>query len=134
MKQLATSGLVVIKDRKLLLTFSKNKKAWYLAGGKVDPGESPVNALIRETLEELNIWLRPVDLAFYAHITAPAFGESPGVIMEQDCYRCDLAVAPQAQGEIQKISYFSTEMYKMETPVPGVILLMEKLKTEGLID
>jgi 8-oxo-dGTP pyrophosphatase MutT (NUDIX family) len=134
MKQLATTGLVVIKDRNLLLTFSKNKKAWYLPGGKVDSGESPVQALMREILEELNILLEPGDLAFYMHITALAFGESPSVLMEQDCYRCDLPVAPQAQGEIEKISYFSTEMYKIETPVPGVILLMEQLKIDGLID
>jgi hypothetical protein len=32
--QLQTAGLVVIKNRKLLLAFSKNKQAFYLPGAK----------------------------------------------------------------------------------------------------
>jgi ADP-ribose pyrophosphatase YjhB (NUDIX family) len=40
MIKLSTAGLILIKDKKLLLAFSKNKKAWYLPGGKVDTNES----------------------------------------------------------------------------------------------
>jgi 8-oxo-dGTP pyrophosphatase MutT (NUDIX family) len=134
MQQLFTSGLVVIRDRKLLLTFSKNKKAWYLPGGKIDAGESPVTALIREIREELNIQIYPAALQFYVHITAPAFGESPTLIMQQDCYRYELDGNPEPQGEIEKIGYFSEAMYQLQTPVPGVILLMQQLKSDGLMD
>ena len=45
----------MIKNRKLLLAFSKNKKAWYLPGGKMDDGENTRSALIREIKEELNV-------------------------------------------------------------------------------
>ena len=50
---LHTAGLVVIQENKLLLAFSNNKKAWYLPGGKIDAGETPVEALQREIQEEL---------------------------------------------------------------------------------
>ena len=53
--QLQTAGLVVIKNRKLLLAFSKNKQAWYLPGGKTDLGETAQDALLREIKEELDI-------------------------------------------------------------------------------
>lgn len=57
MRKLATAGLIVVKDNKLLLAFSNNKKAWYLPGGKIDAGETSVQALQREIKEELNLWI-----------------------------------------------------------------------------
>jgi 8-oxo-dGTP pyrophosphatase MutT (NUDIX family) len=64
MKQLVTAGLVAIKNRKLLLALSKNKRAWYLPGGKIDDGETTPLALIREIKEELNILLEKEKLKF----------------------------------------------------------------------
>ena len=58
-KELPTAGLIVVDNQKLLLTFSKNKKAWYLPGGKIDEGETSKQALIREIEEELNVTLNP---------------------------------------------------------------------------
>ncbi|WP_245973015.1 hypothetical protein [Sphingobacterium siyangense] len=37
-KCLPTAGLVSIKEDKLLLAYSNNRKAWYLPGGKIDAG------------------------------------------------------------------------------------------------
>lgn len=64
MKQLHTAGLITLKDKKLLLAFSKNKQAWYLPGGKIDAGESSEEALIREIHEELNLTLKAEELSF----------------------------------------------------------------------
>ena len=85
-KALPTAGLVVVKGDKLLLAYSKNKKAWYLPGGKIDEGESSLETLQREIFEELNIVLNAERLKYYCHITAPAYGEEPPIIMEQDCF------------------------------------------------
>ncbi|MHA4809862.1 NUDIX hydrolase [Flavitalea flava] len=131
---LATAGLVVIKDRKLLLAFSLNKQAFYLPGGKVDAGETSQSAVIRETREEMNVDLDPAHLRFYSHITAPAFGERPELIMEQDCFLYDLQQTPHPSSEIGALNYFDTESYRKEPQqVPGVVLLMEQLKQDGLI-
>ncbi|MGY0036530.1 NUDIX hydrolase [Pedobacter sp. NJ-S-72] len=72
---LHTAGLVVIKEGKLLLAFSGNKNAWYLPGGKIDSGETSLQAIQREIKEELNIQMNPDLLEFYCHITAPAYGD-----------------------------------------------------------
>ena len=135
MAQLTTAGLIVIKDRKLLLAFSKNKKAWYLPGGKTDMGETTLAALIREIKEELNITLSSKELSYYTHISAPAFGEKNNVIMEQDCFLYDLHQNPQPGGEIEALHYFDIATYSIEKwQVPGVVMLMKQLKEDNRID
>jgi 8-oxo-dGTP pyrophosphatase MutT (NUDIX family) len=135
MISLTTAGLVVIKSRKLLLAFSKNKKAWYLPGGKTDQDESTLDGLIREIKEELNIGLKPHELKYYMHISAPAFGERNNTIMEQDCYINDLTEIPQTAAEIEALDYFNTASYAFEPgQVPGVVILMEQLRKDNLID
>ena len=132
---LTTAGLVVIKDRKLLLAFSNNKKAFYLPGGKTDEGETTAAALLREISEELNITLDPGKVRFYMHITAPAFGEQKGIVMEQDCFLYDLQEQPRPAAEIGDLRYFDTNTYK-EQPrqVPGVVMIMHQLRADDLID
>jgi 8-oxo-dGTP pyrophosphatase MutT (NUDIX family) len=132
---LTTAGLLVIKNRKLLLAFSKNKKAWYLPGGKTDQGEDTRSALIREITEELNIDLNPDQLKYYTHISAQAFGEKNNVIMEQDCFIYNLFETPNPSAEIEALNYFNTGSYGREpSQVPGVIILMQQLKKDNLID
>jgi len=135
MRTLTTAGLIVIKDRKLLLAFSNNKQAFYLPGGKADQGESTENALRREVSEELDITLDPEKIRFYTHITAPAFGELDGIIMEQDCFLCDLHQQPTPSAEIGDLRYFSTHTYRDQPQqVPGVVMVMHQLQADGLID
>lgn len=135
MRILTTAGLVVIKDRRLLLAFSKNKQAFYLPGGKVDKGETTLSALQREIREELNITLDPTRLSFYTHITAPAFGEDKDIIMEQDCYRYELYEQPHPSAEIGALEWFDTSTYLTRPErVPGVIQILQLLKKENLID
>lgn len=133
--QLRTVGLLIVRDRKLLLAFSNNKQCFYLPGGKIDAGETPEAALCREIEEELNIQLTPTDLEFYTHTTAPAYGERKGVIMEQDCYLVSKAVEPVASAEIGKIGWFTPATYQQEiNRAPGAIMILDRLQQDGLID
>lgn len=127
-------GLIVVKDRKLLLAFSKNKGAWYLPGGKTDAGETPVAALQREVREELNMDLAAHTLKWYYHITAPAFGEKD-LLMKQNCFLHELEQTPRPSAEIAAVRFFDLETYKKEEhQVHGVLLAFEKLQQDGLVD
>ena len=133
--QIATSGLLVIQSRKLLLAYSNNKQCFYLPGGKIDQGETAADALCPEIKEELNIWRKEDDLEFYTHISAPAYGENYGVIMEQDCFLITKTVTPVASAEIGDLRYFSLEDYlNQKHQAPGAVLILEKLKADNLID
>lgn len=131
---LLTAGLVVTKNNQLLLAYSSNKNAWYLPGGKVDKGETSREALIREIHEELNIDLQPDKIEKYKHISAPAYGESPELIMEQDTFRYDLTEKIQPSHEIAAVKFFDLEMYKQEpAQVSGVLKVFALLKEDGII-
>lgn len=133
--QLPTAGLLIIKDRKLLLAYSNNKECFYLPGGKIDSNETAIEGLCREIEEELNLSLYQNDLSYYIHITAPAYGESNGVIMEQDCYLLNRDAEPIASAEIGELRYFSlTEYLSQPQTAPGAVKVLELLKEDNLID
>ena len=135
MKTIPCTALLTLKDRKLLLAFSKNKKCFYLPGGKIDVNETPAQALCREIQEELNVLLDEQDLKYYTHITAPAFGEINGTIMEQDCFLVNKTVEPLASAEIGELRYFSlTEYLSQPQTAPGAVKILEILKEDDLVD
>lgn len=133
-KRLHTAGLIALKEGKVLLAYSNNKKAWYLPGGKIDSGETPREALCREIAEELNTVIDPSWLRYVGHITAPAWGEASHVVMEQACFRYDLGAAVKAGGEIGGLRYFDEADYGLEpAQVPGVLQVFAWLR-EGRLD
>ena len=133
--QLHTAGLLVVQDRKLLLAYSKNKKCFYLPGGKIDEHESAEEALCREIAEELNVELEVSHLQYYTHISAPAFGEANGVIMEQECFFVNIMINPIAAAEIGEVKYFTLNEYLREKhTAPGAIMILEKLHGDGYIE
>ena len=132
---LPCAGLIYIENKKLLLAFSKNKQCFYLPGGKIDDGETAAAALCREIAEELNIYLQEDELEFYTHISAPAYGEKNGVIMEQDCFIANKTEEPEASAEIGELRYFTLKEYLAEpNQAPGAIMVLELLKEDELID
>lgn len=133
MTPLPCAGLIAVNNRKLLLAFSNNKKAWYLPGGKISIGETALDALQREIAEELNLRLAPHEIEWYTHIIAPAFGEK-NLEMHQDCFRCLVPIQPLASAEIGELRYFSRADYALEPQqVPGVLMVFEQLEKGGIL-
>jgi 8-oxo-dGTP pyrophosphatase MutT (NUDIX family) len=124
----------VIKNKKLLLAYSKNKHCFYLPGGKVNNGETAEKALCREIAEELNVQLAEAELEFYVHISAPAYGEKTGIVMEQDCFLIRHEIDPVAAAEIGELRYFSLQDYLLQpATAPGAVMILRQLTAAGLI-
>ena len=133
--KLATAGLLIIEHRKLLLAYSRNKKCFYLPGGKIADRETPAKALCREVLEEMDVAIDEHELKFYTHITAPAYGEESGIIMEQECFLLERKINPRPASEIGQLKYFSFGEYLAEDKTaPGAVMILQQLQNSGLID
>jgi 8-oxo-dGTP diphosphatase len=68
-------------DRHLLLVFDRFRGQWELPGGRIDPGETPLQAAVRELHEESGLHLPALTLAGYARfwLTAPPRSEYAAV-------------------------------------------------------
>jgi 8-oxo-dGTP pyrophosphatase MutT (NUDIX family) len=70
-----SSGAVVLgRDRRVLLLRRADEGTWGFPKGKIEPGESPEEAAVREVLEETGLFvnlLRPVAEVWYAYYWPP---------------------------------------------------------------
>lgn len=87
-------GGILIKDKKLLVSRSKNKDIFIAPGGKVEKDELPKNALIRELKEELQIDIKKDNLKEFGTFYAPAAGN------ESSMLRMDVFIVEDWTGEI----------------------------------
>jgi 8-oxo-dGTP pyrophosphatase MutT (NUDIX family) len=96
------AAAVIVDPRgRTLLVRKRGTSAFMQAGGKVGPGESPAEALVREIREELDCGLAepPVPLGCFR---APAANE-PGRIVEAELFAAVLEGEIRPAGEIDEM-------------------------------
>ena len=126
---------IIIQDRKVLVGRSAGKEFFVHPGGKLEPGETAMQAVIRELREEFQIEVQEQDLELFGKYSAPA-ANSP----EVDVYM-DVFMVKQWRGEITPDNEID-EMLWLTSDLPkdikvGSIMEHEtipKLKAENLID
>lgn len=91
------AAVIVGADGKMLLVRKKGTAAFMLAGGKLDPGESALQALHREIGEELGCGIEAAEAL--GRYSAPAANEA-GHVVEADLFAVALAGAVTPAAEI----------------------------------
>ncbi|GGK48231.1 NUDIX hydrolase [Nocardia camponoti] len=128
-----TAALAHIRDRRLIQTRPEGKDVFYMAGGKIDPGETPLQALHREIEEELGVGL--ADVAEFGIFEAEAYGHGKNTGLHMTCFRADLTGEPTATGEIAEFRYFTVSEYAaMDHVAPGSMMVFRRLAELDLID
>ena len=76
MKTIDVVAAVIYKDDRIFVTqrgYGEYKDFWEFPGGKIEEGEAPADALIREIREELDTLIEPVKLIDRVEYDYPSF-------------------------------------------------------------
>lgn len=88
----------------LLLVRKRGTERFMLPGGKVEPGETHLAAILRETAEEVSLTLDPASVSLLGHWTAGAANE-PGMVIASDVFTAPLPAEPAASAEIEELRW-----------------------------
>ncbi|MFD1930213.1 MULTISPECIES: NUDIX hydrolase [Nonomuraea] len=121
---------VLLEDGKLLGTRSHGKEAFYLPGGKREPGESDTDALLREIAEELTVELVPGTFHNVGTYEAPAHDRA-GVTVRMTCYTADYKGTLRPSAEIAEIAWLTHADRDRVSAANRLVL--DTLHTQGLL-
>ncbi|UVD58242.1 NUDIX domain-containing protein [Rhizobium sp. Pop5] len=102
-----SAALVVRDDGHVLLVRKRGTPAFMQPGGKIEPGETAEEALIRELFEEIGLVATIAELEFLGQFEAPAANE-PDHVVVADIFQLHIdGHAVSAVAEIEEIRWVS---------------------------
>jgi 8-oxo-dGTP diphosphatase len=129
-RKLVVAGLIVGDDARVLITQRRADQAlalqWEFPGGKVEPGEAPAAALVRELGEELGITVavgRIWDVLFHAY---------PDFDLVMLVYACRIIGGSPRAVEVADLAWVAPRDLAGWDILPADRPLVERLGTEGL--
>jgi len=131
-KEIDKLAWLYIQDGKLLSARSKNKKLFYIPGGKRESGESDEQALVREIKEEISVDLIPSSIKYAKTFKAQADGKSCDIIVKLTCYFADFKGELSPDEEIEEIDFISYQNKSLCSI--GSIKVMDWLKSQNLLE
>lgn len=127
------AGGILIRDRQFLVTRSFGKDVFVAPGGKLDPGESSEQALVRELDEEVGIAIREDQLEVFGTFYAQAAGKED-LSIRMDVFYVDTDADPVPSSEIEEIRWINTQTTGLQLGSIFEHDVMPVLKQRDLID
>ncbi len=132
MKEIDKLAFLYIKNGKLLMARSINKKLFYIPGGKREVGESDEQALIREIKEEISVDIIPSSLKYAKTFLAKADGKEDKVMVKLTCYFANVEGDVHPDAEIEEIKFLDSKEKSLCSK--AAILVLDYLKSKKLIN
>ncbi|MFG1638704.1 NUDIX domain-containing protein [Amycolatopsis sp. NPDC049252] len=92
-------------DGRILSTRSRGKQAYYLPGGKREPGETDEQTLVREIREEVTVAINEPTIQPAGVFEAQADGKAAGVLVRMTCFTASYTGTLAASSEIEEITW-----------------------------
>lgn len=132
MKTINVVAAVIFKDGKVFATqrgYGEFKDGWEFPGGKVEPGESPEDALRREIREELEVEVNVGDLIDTIEYDYPAFH------LSMKCFACTIAGGSPHLLEHEAAKWLTSTQLGSVDWLPADVTLIPKIEkiVEGAV-
>lgn len=112
MRVIKKVALAVFKNKKLLqVRTKKQKEVFYTLGGKVEGGESDLDCIKREVMEEIRCGVDESSIKFLTEFEDVAHGKE-GDLVNIRMYEGKLVDTPKPSSEVVEIGYFDTNSDK----------------------
>ncbi|MFC6297745.1 NUDIX domain-containing protein [Pseudomonas sp. CCM 7893] len=98
------AALLIGSDGQTLLVRKRGTQAFMQPGGKIDAGEQPAEALVRELHEELGLCIDPAAAIYLGQFSAPAANE-PGFVVEAELFQVNIDVPVTPAAEIEEVRW-----------------------------
>ncbi len=102
--------------------YGEFKGGWEFPGGKIEAGETPQQAVVREIREELDATVRVGDLIDTIEYDYPAFH------LSMDCFWCEVASGELKLLEAEAARWLTKEELDSVQWLPADVTLIDKIK------
>lgn len=100
------AALLLDAQGRTLLVRKRGTKAFMQPGGKIEPHETPAEALTRELQEELGVIIDPEQADFLGRFSAPAANE-PGFEVRCELFRVSTRATVEPAAEIEEVVWIN---------------------------
>ena len=125
MKTINVVAAVIFKNGKVFATqrgYGEFKDGWEFPGGKIEPGESPEDALRREIREELEVEVNIGDLIDTIEYDYPAFH------LSMKCFACTIAGGSPHLLEHEAAKWLTSTQLGSVDWLPADVTLIPKIE------
>lgn len=124
MKTINVVAAIIIHENKVFATqrgYGEFKDGWEFPGGKIEPGETPQQALIREIKEELATEISVDRLLDRVEYDYPTFH------LSMDCFICHVVQGDLVLKEHEASQWLTKDTIHSVAWLPADLILIEKI-------
>lgn len=126
MKTIHVVAALIVNDGRIFATrrgYGSWKGWWEFPGGKVEPGETPEDALMREIREELD-----TEIAVERYVTSIEW-DYPDFHLSMRCYRCSVVSGSLTLLEHEAAAWLDREHLRSVRWLPADVSIMDEIET-----